>query len=215
MANWVYYENYQIPIFTVGIVLLWTVVIIRFWIFKQTFCGWRSYRGAATILITATAALCTIYFGVMLAIYFVNQAMLKVRKLPREGEKMGTNPKFPWRDPINYSDAEVKEYIQHVCLLIRVRPRVRACPPKTSLPNPLPLAHLRQPHPPHHRALPHKILLLRPLPRNSIRTHPPMAPLPPTHNPRDHRRPSSLHLGHRKRHVEPATTARTNASTNP
>lgn len=119
MANYIYYENAQIPIFSAMIVLLWTIVSVRIWVYLKTFCGWRSFRGASTIAITITAFLCTVYYGLLLAIYFMNNDMLKVREQPRPDEPYPAGG-YEFRDPANYSDAEVDKFIEQMDRIIKV-----------------------------------------------------------------------------------------------
>lgn len=120
MPNYIYYENAQIPIFSFLIVLLWSVVGVRVWVFLKTFCGWWSFRGASTIAISITAFLCTVYYALLLAVFICNMNMLKKRETRVHGEVW--SGKYKYRDPHNYSDADVQHIIDYMILIIKAHP---------------------------------------------------------------------------------------------
>lgn len=81
--NDVYYDNAQLPLFLTLITILWVVVGIRLWAFRKHYSGWKSWRGASTILTLACAILCTFYVAILITIYFFNEKIIGIRDIIR------------------------------------------------------------------------------------------------------------------------------------
>ncbi|KAA8904179.1 hypothetical protein FN846DRAFT_953166 [Sphaerosporella brunnea] len=108
LPNDIYYDRYQLPIFISLICILWMLVGIRIWAFRKHYCGWKSWRGASTLLTLSSAIMCTFYVIMLMANYFLNNTILRIR------DNLSPNPaNYDLnRDPKTYSDAEIETVIR-------------------------------------------------------------------------------------------------------
>ena len=78
-----YYDKCQLPLFLTMVSLLWVVVGVRCWAFRKHYSGWISWRGVSTLLILGSALLCLVYVGLLVAIYFYNEKIIRIRDVIR------------------------------------------------------------------------------------------------------------------------------------
>lgn len=123
--NDIYYDNYQLPIFLTLTVILWMVVSVRLWAFRKHYPRWRSWRGLSMIFAELAAALCTVYFGMLVALHFLNERIIRIRDVLRPHERTHGQERLPE----NYSDAEVQTVMDTAQEIYGVR-----LPPSRSLP---------------------------------------------------------------------------------
>jgi hypothetical protein len=106
--NDIYYDKYQLPIFITLISILWMVVGVRVWAFRKHYCGWKSWRGASTALTLSSAIMCTFYVAMLIANYFLNERIIRIRDI------LSPNPETYEmnRDPTTYSDEDIETVIR-------------------------------------------------------------------------------------------------------